>query len=285
MTLSRRDLVKIGAGASAAVALGVRPGLARGLAPNPRTRPIPSSGEEIPGVGIGTARRYAVGTSAAEREPLKETIAAGTYGRVRSAVFSRHGLRRHVIGCAHVEQADLVRFLLEQIEQSRGRIDRVLRAGMVIDRDQHASNPHRAVVGRYETRYALANEESRARGAARKWLGDRGPQPTGRAGATLRGENQHLRRPSFEIRDDVLHRIAALHRDLGHFDAEAFGHVFAFASRIEQRPALQGLAHGRKLLPACPLRLHLVDVQQAQWRACADRDPQRVLERARAATG
>jgi aryl-alcohol dehydrogenase-like predicted oxidoreductase len=75
MTLSRRDLLKIGAGASAAVALGVRPGLARGLAPNPRTRPIPSSGEEIPVVGIGTARRYDVGTSMAEREPLRETIA------------------------------------------------------------------------------------------------------------------------------------------------------------------------------------------------------------------
>ena len=77
MTLSRRDLVKIGAGASAAVALGVRPGFGRG----PRgpleliTRPIPSTGEEIPVVGIGTARRYDVGTSAAERDPLRETLA------------------------------------------------------------------------------------------------------------------------------------------------------------------------------------------------------------------
>ena len=77
MTLSRRDLVKIGAGASAAVALGVRPGLGRG----PRDqdvlnlRPIPSTGEELPVVGIGTARRYDVGTSAAERDPLRKTLA------------------------------------------------------------------------------------------------------------------------------------------------------------------------------------------------------------------
>ncbi len=76
MTLSRRNLVKIGASASAAVALGVRPGFGRG----PRgpleltTRPIPSTGERIPVVGIGTARRYDVGTSAAERDPLRETL-------------------------------------------------------------------------------------------------------------------------------------------------------------------------------------------------------------------
>jgi aryl-alcohol dehydrogenase-like predicted oxidoreductase len=77
MTLSRRDLVKIGAGASAAVALGVRPGLAR----RPTrpfeliTRPVPSSGEEIPVVGIGTARRYDVAASGAELDPLRETLA------------------------------------------------------------------------------------------------------------------------------------------------------------------------------------------------------------------
>jgi len=76
MTLSRRDLLKIGAGASAAVALGVRPGFGRG----PRgpldliLRPIPSTGEKIPVVGIGTSRRYDVGASAAERDPLRETL-------------------------------------------------------------------------------------------------------------------------------------------------------------------------------------------------------------------
>jgi aryl-alcohol dehydrogenase-like predicted oxidoreductase len=77
MTLSRRDLVKIGAGASAAVALGVRPGFGRGPARPFKliTRPVPSTGEEIPVVGIGTARRYDVGTSAAERDPLRETLA------------------------------------------------------------------------------------------------------------------------------------------------------------------------------------------------------------------
>jgi aryl-alcohol dehydrogenase-like predicted oxidoreductase len=76
MTLSRRDLLKIGAGASAAVALGVRPGFGRGpsVPLDLVLRPIPSTGEKIPVVGIGTSRRYDVGASAAERDPLRETL-------------------------------------------------------------------------------------------------------------------------------------------------------------------------------------------------------------------
>jgi aryl-alcohol dehydrogenase-like predicted oxidoreductase len=77
MTLSRRDLVKIGAGASAAVALGVKPGLGRGpVRPfDVITRQVPSTGEEIPVVGIGTARRYDVAASGADIDPLRETLA------------------------------------------------------------------------------------------------------------------------------------------------------------------------------------------------------------------
>jgi aryl-alcohol dehydrogenase-like predicted oxidoreductase len=39
------------------------------------TRPVPSTGEEIPVVGIGTARRYDVAASGAELDPLRETLA------------------------------------------------------------------------------------------------------------------------------------------------------------------------------------------------------------------
>ena len=73
MKLTRREMVKLGAAAGAAIALGPGRGFSR--ASGPRTRPIPSTGEEIPVVGIGTARRYDVGTSAAERDPLRETLA------------------------------------------------------------------------------------------------------------------------------------------------------------------------------------------------------------------
>jgi len=78
MKLTRRELLTLGVGAGAAVALGWRPARAgiptRGLRPKLITKPIPSSGEEIPVVGIGTSRRYDVGTSATERAPLKETL-------------------------------------------------------------------------------------------------------------------------------------------------------------------------------------------------------------------
>ncbi len=73
MKLTRRQMVKLGAAAGAAIALD--PGRGFGRISGPRTRPIPSTGEEIPVVGIGTARRYDVGTSAAERDPLRETLA------------------------------------------------------------------------------------------------------------------------------------------------------------------------------------------------------------------
>jgi aryl-alcohol dehydrogenase-like predicted oxidoreductase len=79
MKLTRREMVKLGAAAGAALALDPKSATGRGFFPGRRsdlrTRPIPSSGEEIPVVGVGTARRYDVGTSAAEREPLKETLA------------------------------------------------------------------------------------------------------------------------------------------------------------------------------------------------------------------
>jgi diketogulonate reductase-like aldo/keto reductase len=47
-------------------------------------RPIPSSGEKLPVVGLGTWRTFDVGASAAEREPLKEVLQrlVGLGGRV-----------------------------------------------------------------------------------------------------------------------------------------------------------------------------------------------------------
>ena len=39
------------------------------------TRPIPSSGEPLPVIGMGTSGSFEVGTSAAERDPLREVLA------------------------------------------------------------------------------------------------------------------------------------------------------------------------------------------------------------------
>ena len=122
MTLSRRDLVKIGAGASAAVAFGLKPGFGHGIVEQAlpiRTRPIPSTGEEIPVVGIGTARRFDVTGGSAERRPLRETLqlfvemggkvvdTAPSYGAAESVVgdlVSELGIRDRLFLATKVRQ-------------------------------------------------------------------------------------------------------------------------------------------------------------------------------------
>jgi aryl-alcohol dehydrogenase-like predicted oxidoreductase len=73
MKLSRREMVKLGVVAGASTLFPDIPLFAQGG--DIVERPIPSSGELLPVVGIGTARRYDVGETAAERAPLKDTLA------------------------------------------------------------------------------------------------------------------------------------------------------------------------------------------------------------------
>jgi aryl-alcohol dehydrogenase-like predicted oxidoreductase len=74
MILTRREMLKLSAGAGAALALGRLPAFAE--ASEIIKRPIPSSGELIPAVGLGTARTFNVGTSEEERAPLREVLEA-----------------------------------------------------------------------------------------------------------------------------------------------------------------------------------------------------------------
>jgi aryl-alcohol dehydrogenase-like predicted oxidoreductase len=80
MKFTRRELVKLGAAAGAAAAIDPRALMGRGVlagraAPEPRTRPIPSSGEPVPVVGIGTARRYDVALGdESQMNVLRETV-------------------------------------------------------------------------------------------------------------------------------------------------------------------------------------------------------------------
>lgn len=67
MTLTRRDLLKLGAGAAAGALAGGAQAAAALV-----TRAIPSSGERVPVVGIGT-NRYRTG-SEADIAPLRETL-------------------------------------------------------------------------------------------------------------------------------------------------------------------------------------------------------------------
>jgi len=80
--LSRREALAAGVAAGAGLALALDP-LARlsallaqqGAQQGPLIqRAIPSSGEQIPVIGIGTARRYDVASTAEERTPLRDVL-------------------------------------------------------------------------------------------------------------------------------------------------------------------------------------------------------------------
>jgi aryl-alcohol dehydrogenase-like predicted oxidoreductase len=72
MQLSRRELLKVGIGAGASMLLpaAALPSQAAPLI----HRKIPSTGESLPIIGIGTARRYEAVTTEAERAPLREVL-------------------------------------------------------------------------------------------------------------------------------------------------------------------------------------------------------------------
>ncbi|HSG81294.1 MAG TPA: aldo/keto reductase [Gemmatimonadota bacterium] len=75
MILTRREMLKLSAGAGAALALGPRlPAFAE--TSQIMTRPIPSSGERIPVVGMGTARTFNVEPTEEELAPLREVMTA-----------------------------------------------------------------------------------------------------------------------------------------------------------------------------------------------------------------
>ena len=69
MTITRRTLLEMSAGAGALATLSPSFGLAQ--APLAQ-KTIPKTGEQVPPIGIGT-NRYGVGTSEAERAPLRAT--------------------------------------------------------------------------------------------------------------------------------------------------------------------------------------------------------------------
>jgi aryl-alcohol dehydrogenase-like predicted oxidoreductase len=73
--MNRRELLIGGVKLMAATAISSRAGAADpGSAPI--LRKIPSSGEELPVIGLGTSQTFEAGESAAERAPLREVLAA-----------------------------------------------------------------------------------------------------------------------------------------------------------------------------------------------------------------
>ena len=69
--ISRRDVIRL---AVASGLLGLVPAQRLLAGETVRRRPIPSSGEPLPVVGLGTSRVFDVGTTEAERSPLLEVL-------------------------------------------------------------------------------------------------------------------------------------------------------------------------------------------------------------------
>lgn len=82
MTYSRREMLRMGVGAGAALALGRRPlsaAVARPFQDAQLLKTIPSSGEQIPAVGLGTASSFLqAARSSREHAALREVVATFT---------------------------------------------------------------------------------------------------------------------------------------------------------------------------------------------------------------
>jgi diketogulonate reductase-like aldo/keto reductase len=90
--LTRRAVLRL----MAAAAAGATPA---GAATPLLERPIPSSGEKIPAVGLGTWQTFDVGRSAAERAPLREVLAS--FARLGGRVIDSspmYGAAESVVG-------------------------------------------------------------------------------------------------------------------------------------------------------------------------------------------
>ncbi len=75
LPLTRREAVRIMGGAAAVTVLPIRAGGAANEKSSILQRTIPSSGEKIPAVGLGTWQVFDVGESPNERGPLREVLA------------------------------------------------------------------------------------------------------------------------------------------------------------------------------------------------------------------
>lgn len=102
MELTRRELL---AGTVAATLAALAPTRLLAQAPPLIRKPIPSSGELIPVVGVGTARRYEAVSSEAELQPLRETLKAfKSVGATVIDTSPSYGTAEEVVGRILAEQ-------------------------------------------------------------------------------------------------------------------------------------------------------------------------------------
>jgi aryl-alcohol dehydrogenase-like predicted oxidoreductase len=97
--ITRRAATRLIGGAAAAACLPISLSAAENQAVHMLTRSIPSTGEKLPVIGLGTARAFDAGDSAAERQPLEEVLSlfAKTGGKMIDS-SPMYGRAESVIG-------------------------------------------------------------------------------------------------------------------------------------------------------------------------------------------
>jgi len=119
MDLSRRDTLRVFGAAAAGALFGASGGNA---SPEPMRREIPSSGERIPAVGLGTWSTFDVGSSASERAPLEEVLTRFVERGFRVVDSSpMYGRSEEVVGAVAAKQVLTDRLFLATKVWTRGR--------------------------------------------------------------------------------------------------------------------------------------------------------------------
>jgi aryl-alcohol dehydrogenase-like predicted oxidoreductase len=117
--LSRRDTLRVFGATAAGALLGAS---GAGAFPEPMHRAIPSTGERIPVIGLGTWSTFDVGSSAAERAPLEEVLARFVErgGRVVDS-SPMYGRSEEVVGAVAAKQGLKDRLFLATKVWTRGK--------------------------------------------------------------------------------------------------------------------------------------------------------------------
>ena len=116
----RRRALTLIAGAGAALA--VRPRMSQSTEPASITRPIPSSGEHLPLIGLGTWQTFDVGEDARARAPLREVLSAFAAGGAKLIDSSpMYGSSESVVGDLVSELALRARLFLATKVWTSGR--------------------------------------------------------------------------------------------------------------------------------------------------------------------
>ena len=210
-------------------------------------------------------------------EDLRDGLALAAHPRESPPcpVLGSHA--RHVGLGSHVKQRDRRLAVAADVGRTSRELDGRARVWRVIDRDQHVVERECAVGQRDEASLGVGGHEQGHRSRTpRHRLGHRTVQPSRGAVASLGRNDQQIGRSLVEVIDDGPRGKKARDRALGNLHAESFEERTARAVTLEQTPAFEGSAHGRKIAPVRPIVGGYV--QDDEPRATHQRNGERMRE-------